>query len=77
MNKDGRLLHWCDQGVLLLNTALTVRSKSPGSHTELWEEFTTELIEYITTYYQENKKKFDLVVDGKFCTIIYSCYKKT
>ena len=76
VNKDGRLLHWCDQGVLLLNTALTVRSKSPGSHTELWEEFTTELIEYITTYYQENKKNLIWLLMGNFAQSYTPVIKK-
>ena len=38
---------WPEQGVLLLNTALTVRQGSPGTHTEIWNEFTEKLIKYI------------------------------
>jgi uracil-DNA glycosylase len=41
------LSNWVTQGVLLLNTALTVRESCPGSHTEIWEDFTINLIEYI------------------------------
>lgn len=37
------LCHLPSQGVLLLNTALTVLPKQAGSHTELWKPF-TELV---------------------------------
>ena len=37
----GNLTHWADQGVLLLNTALTVDAGQAGSHQRRgWEEFT-------------------------------------
>ena len=37
----GNLSRWADQGVLLLNTALTVEAGQPGSHQRRgWEEFT-------------------------------------
>jgi len=35
----GDLTKWTAQGVLLLNTCLTVRSGKPGSHSELWLGF--------------------------------------
>ena len=35
------LQRWAKQGVLLLNTALTVEKGNLGSHLELWAEFTT------------------------------------
>jgi len=38
------LEHLPTQGVLLLNTALTVEKGSPESHLELWQEFTQEVI---------------------------------
>lgn len=41
------LARWGVQGVLLLNTAQTVREKSPGSHHHLWDEFTDEIINVI------------------------------
>jgi len=34
---DFSLEHWADQGVLLLNTSLTVLAKNPGSHKGLWD----------------------------------------
>jgi uracil-DNA glycosylase len=41
------LKHWRQQGVFLLNTALTVKRKEPGSHTGIWEWFTREVIRTI------------------------------
>ena len=34
------LLHWAQQGVLLLNSSLSVREGKPGSHSYIWKEFT-------------------------------------
>ena len=42
---DGSLLGWADQGVLLLNTVLTVRKSEPGSHQKRgWETFTDAVL---------------------------------
>jgi len=38
---------WKSQGVLLLNTALTVEVGNSGSHIKLWENFTEKLIGFI------------------------------
>jgi len=41
----GYLVHWARQGVLLLNTVLTVREGSPNSHKGIgWETFTDRVI---------------------------------
>lgn len=40
LNKEPTLVSWARQGVLLLNTALTVEKGKPESHLELWELFT-------------------------------------
>ena len=43
--KSGNLTNWAKQGVLLLNTVLTVRAHEAGSHRgHGWEEFTTAVI---------------------------------
>lgn len=45
----GELLNWAEQGVLLLNTILTVRESSPGSHKDKgWEKFTSKAIELVS-----------------------------
>lgn len=47
MNSD--LSPWANQGVLLLNAVLTVRSGEPGSHAKRgWEKFTEEVISQLS-----------------------------
>lgn len=41
------LEHWQEQGVFLLNTALTVETGKAGSHLKYWQEFTKRVISYI------------------------------
>ena len=46
---DGDLTTWAEQGVLLLNTVLTVEEAKAGSHQKLgWEIFTDNIIKYIS-----------------------------
>lgn len=40
--------HWEQQGVLLLNTAFTCEVGKPGSHSALWEPFTSRLLAFLT-----------------------------
>lgn len=49
-NYESYLGHLPSQGVLLLNTALTVVDGKPTSHSELWKEFTEELIKEYNKY---------------------------
>ena len=43
--KNGCLTHWAEQGVLLLNTVLTVQQANAHSHAKLgWETFTEQVI---------------------------------
>ena len=47
-NPRGSLANWQKQGVLLLNTVLTVEAHKPKSHSGRgWETFTTEVIKYL------------------------------
>ena len=47
-NSSGNLANWQKQGVLLLNTVLTVEAHHPKSHSgKGWETFTTEVIKYL------------------------------
>lgn len=42
---SGNLDHWAEQGVLLLNAALTVRANEPASHAKIgWTDFTNAVI---------------------------------
>ncbi|MCF3944337.1 uracil-DNA glycosylase [Oceanobacillus alkalisoli] len=44
----GYLKKWAEEGVLLLNTVLTVREKQPASHRgKGWEQFTNKVIELV------------------------------
>ena len=52
----GHLSHWAKQGVLLLNSVLTVEKNSPASHANQgWETFTDNVIKLL------NEKKHNLV----------------
>lgn len=44
------LEEWEEQGVLLLNTALTCEINKPGSHSLLWRSFICKLIKQICSY---------------------------
>ena len=48
IQNNGYLKKWSDQGVLLLNTVLTVRSGKPNSHKNKgWEPFTNKIIDLL------------------------------
>ena len=56
ISKSGNLTCWAKEGVLLLNSVLTVRKDSPASHKDLgWQDFTDEIIKRI-------EQKDDVVV---------------
>lgn len=42
------LLHWREQGIFLLNTALTVATGKSGSHIKYWKNFTELVIKHIS-----------------------------
>lgn len=48
LNHSGNLSAWAKQGVLLLNTGLSVRKNQPTSHADIgWQKFTDLIIEKI------------------------------
>jgi len=54
ISTNGNLDTWAEQGVLLLNSTLTVREKQAGSHQKLgWETFTDSIIKKIATEKEE------------------------
>lgn len=54
--KDGTLIKWAEQGVMLLNTTLTVERSKPLSHAKIgWEQFTDSVIKIL------NDKKEGLI----------------
>lgn len=61
--KTGNLTKWAEQGVLLLNAALTVRANEPASHAKIgWMEFTDAVIRKIS----EEKKGIVFLLWGRF-----------
>lgn len=61
INTSGNLTNWAKQGVLLLNTTLTVRSGKSGSHFGWgWEIFTDNVIKTLA-----NNKNIGFVLWGK------------
>ncbi len=61
--ENGNLTKWAEQGVLLLNAALTVRQNEPGSHAQIgWLQFTDNVIKKIS----EKKEGIIFLLWGKF-----------
>lgn len=60
---NGNLVHWANQGVLLLNAALTVRAGEPFSHAKYgWADFTDAVISTIS----DKKSNVVFLLWGKF-----------
>ena len=60
---SGNLLKWSNQGVLLLNSILTVKKSRPGSHQmKGWETFTDAVIELISN----NKRNIVFMLWGAY-----------
>ena len=58
---DGDLTSWAKQGVLLINSVLSVEQSKPNSHKNKgWEEFTNNIIKHIS----ENKKNIVFILWG-------------
>ena len=54
INNNGNLTAWATQGVLLLNSVLSVRHKQPASHKERgWEQFTDAVIDKLNIYHAQ------------------------
>lgn len=61
--KHGNLTHWAQQGVLLLNASLTVRSQEPMSHAKIgWSHFTDAVIKKVS----DNCHHVVFILWGKF-----------
>lgn len=65
---------WAKQGVLLLNTALTTRIGKVGAHYEIWNPFTSFLLDHLNTYNpgtiyvfvgKKAEERSDLIVNGQ------------
>tara|TARA_E500000318_G_scaffold53851_3_gene50157 strand:+ start:1731 stop:2444 length:714 start_codon:yes stop_codon:yes gene_type:complete len=58
---DHTLEHWAKQGVLLLNTCLTVEEKTPGAHAGMWDWFVVQVLKMV----QERRRHTIFVLWGK------------
>ncbi|KAI0649340.1 uracil-DNA glycosylase [Trametes meyenii] len=64
--KHGTLTSWAENGVLLLNTALTVKANEAGSHSNKgWEQFTEKIIEVVDRYGGANLGQSGVVGHGR------------
>ena len=80
--KNGNLTNWAKQGVLLLNTALTVRQFKSNSHgkTKLWDGFIEMILKYINIncndivfmLWGNHAMKYDKYIDEDKHTILRS-----
>jgi uracil-DNA glycosylase len=62
-NTNGDLSKWASEGVLLLNSVLSVNKGEPASHKEVgWEKFTDEVIKYLS----DEKENLVFVLWGNF-----------
>lgn len=80
---NGYLIPWAKQGVLLLNTVLTVREGQPNSHRSLgWEEFTDAVIRSLNNkeerivflLWGNNAKQKMPLIDQNKHTILYASH---
>jgi len=77
--REGNLLPWVQQGVLLLNATLTVRAGQAGSHQSLgWETFTDAVIRAVSAHCNHvvfmlwggyAKEKAKLIDPAKHCIL--------
>lgn len=75
---DTTLESWCKQGILMLNSSLTVELNNPGSHTYIWRPFIKDLLiklseinnGIIYVLFGSTAKSFSCYLNNKFNTII-------
>ena len=61
-NEKGDLTRWAEQGVLLLNSSLSVIEGMPGSHSQIgWQTFTDKAVKLI-----QKKKNIIFMLWGNF-----------
>ncbi|SCV05662.1 LANO_0H12420g1_1 [Lachancea nothofagi CBS 11611] len=64
-NKVGDLTNWAKQGVLLLNTCLTVRAHNANSHSKRgWEQFTKRVVQAIIEDRKRSKQPLVFLLWG-------------
>jgi uracil-DNA glycosylase len=69
---DPDLTRWANQGVLLLNTALTTEIGKPGTHINIWQPLITYLVDMLNTSHNDyvwlfvgkNAQEYEDLVDN-------------
>lgn len=64
--KTANLTEWATQGVLMINAALSTRSKKAGAHMKYWMDYSKEVISRICSYYYEKNEQLIFMLWGKF-----------
>lgn len=54
VSSSGEIQRWSQQGVMLLNSALSTRVGSPAAHSKLWSQFTSFAIRTLDTELEGN-----------------------
>ena len=75
---DNSLESWCKQGILMLNSALTVELNKVGSHAMLWRKFICSLLTNICKYetglifvlFGQQAQTFSPYINSRYNTII-------
>ena len=75
---DNTLNYWAEQGVLLLNSALTTRVGNIGSHIMIWRPFISDFLERLShntsgliyVLFGKQAQSFEPYIDGKMNTIL-------
>lgn len=78
INFDQTLESWVKQGVLMLNSALTVEMNNVGSHVMIWRPFISKLLKNLSKYYTaiiyvlfgKQAQTFKPYIDSRFNYII-------
>lgn len=74
---DVTLESWAKQGILMLNSALTVEINKIGSHTQLWRPFISQFIQslsnnggYLFVLFGKQAQSFEPYIDKKYNYIL-------
>lgn len=60
--QEGDLTYWAEQGILLLNSALSVRERCANSHKDFWMNYTDNIIKRIS----EESENLIFILWGRF-----------
>lgn len=79
---DNSLESWAKQGILMINSALTVEENKPGSHSLVWRPFISSLLSRLSdlnsgivyVLFGKQAQSFDYFINQKSNTIIKSVH---